>query len=880
MKKRLYPEGGFDTAVPLGRLERDCRSFDSIHQTRHSSSRNRPSLERLEPRHMLSASPGPIASLAPYNGEQLTQSPQELVVTFNGVNVPALMGNFDVQIEELNRNGAKTPLWNFIDAPPEYSDISGTKLIIPLQKFNSTDYSYDNVTLPAGQYEIDLVGGTSISYAASGSSGPGPLLWNPTHDHAIGTFSILGQGATISPSDLSLVPGQTTWGWLDPSNPSSAVDIYKFTLPAGNLWQVGLGISANSIGSHLLTELSLFGPDGTLLATSNAGTGIPSNPNDPYLFTGLEGGTYYVGVSGAGNSPFSPGGYDPELGIPGLNGSGQSGGLFALDLTASPHEQPTRLENFSLDYAASNQNSPTGLTLTFSGPIDLRNLFIPDTQETALEVLDSSGTAWPVTALSYDVSGASLDLIFDHPLPAGNYTLISAPEGGLVDLAGQPVLPAGGSSSTLATWSVAPQTQPLAANNLGVLWPLSSNGPASAQPGSFQETAELAIGQAIDATFTVIVSGYYKLVDQLQGGAVAVAITENGATTILDSGSARPLNDYPIRLNDGVYTLRFVNVGQQSTTLNWQFKIDALDWEKILNNGVSQTSALSVSLFSGNSDDSGGSSGSSSTVSSASIGTFSTSASAANFAGSMGPIPNSLVVTLNTGLIGTPALSSPSAGAVGPMVDGGSTALANSGNGLDPAIRYESAIEWDDWLADGVALAERQQAVPQPVLTDSAVVTASLGNVARFEPDADSARADDRALGQAEWLLRLGARVQGWLGAAASGENDQPATTMPGTANELAQNATALRLGTAKADGQSRRESSVAQVDLGAATCAILVGAAACKLRRPMHRWWRAHHRTLAAPVVKSARPLHRGPHAVLTRSQARTRSHQPKALR
>jgi Bacterial pre-peptidase C-terminal domain len=879
MLKRLHPAGQFHTACSGGRWDRDCRSFDEIHRARQAAARNRPNLERLEPRHMLSASPSSIASLAPYSGEQLSQSPQELVIAFNGVNVPALMGNFDVQIEELNRNGTKTPLWNPIDAPPEYSDITGTELIIPLQKFDSSDYSYDNITLPAGQYEIDLVGGTSIAYAASGADGPGPQLWNPTADHAIGTFTILGQGATIGPADNSLVPGQTTWGWLDPSNPSAAVDIYQFTLPSGNLWQVGLGISANSIGSHLLTDLSLFAPNGTLIATSNAGTGIPSNPNDPYLFTGLEGGTYYVGVSGAGNLPYGPGGYDPVLGIPGINDNRGSAGLFALNLVASPHEQATRLENFSLDYGAADTNSPTGLTLNFSGPIDLSNLFIPDAQETALEVVDSAGEVWPVTAASYEVTGASLLMIFDRPLPAGNYTLLSAPGDGLVDLAGQPVLPADGSSSVLATWSVAPQTGPPAANDLGVLWPFSSSGPGSSEPGLIQASTELAPGQAVGYRFTVIVPGFHKLETQAPGGDIAVAITENGVTTILDPGNARALNDYVMQLNDGVYTVRFVNVNQQqSTTLTWQFKIEALDWEKVLNNGVSQTSALSVSLFAAPVDDSGGGSGSNSAGSSGSIAAFSASAQAANFAGSMGPIPNSLVVTLNTGLIGTPALASQSPGAVGPMVDGGSTALANSGNGLDPAIRYESALA--DWLADEAPLAELKGAGPQPAVADSAVITASVGDLARLGSLADSARADERALGQAEWLLRLGARVQGWFGAAARVENDQIARGMPVPASELAQNTPAFTQGAAKLDDRNRRESSAAQVDLGAATCAILVGTAVCKLRRPMLKWWKAHPRMLAGPRDKSARPLHRGPHAVLSRSQARTRSHQHKALR
>ena len=60
--------------------------------------------------------PPSIASVQPYDGQQLTQSPQEISITFNGLNVPALMGNFDVQIEKLNADGTQTPLWNEFDS--------------------------------------------------------------------------------------------------------------------------------------------------------------------------------------------------------------------------------------------------------------------------------------------------------------------------------------------------------------------------------------------------------------------------------------------------------------------------------------------------------------------------------------------------------------------------------------------------------------------------------------------------------------------------------------------------------------------------------------------------------------------------------------------
>lgn len=760
------------------------------------------------------------------------------------------------------------------------SDATGTELIVPMQKFNYGDYEYDNVTLPAGQYEIDLVGGTSISYAASGAYGPGPLLWDPNQDQPIGTFTILGQGATISPLDSSLIPGQTTWGWIDPSNSTAAVDLYKFTLPAGNLWQVGLAISANSIGSSLLTDLSLFEADGTLIASRNSGTGIPANPNDPYLFAGLEPGTYYVGISGASDVPYSPGGYDPVLGTPGLNGITQSGGLFALNLVESPHTQTTRLLSSTLDYSASGQDSPTGITLTFSGPIDLSNLFVPDIQESALELVDSRGQTWPLTAESYEVSDASLKLIFDRPLPPGSYTLVSPATHGLVDLAEQPVLPTNGSSSVLASWNVSPSAQPPAPNNLGVLWPLSSNQTGSTGMGSFQETTDLAAGQSIVFSFDVIVPGYHKLQTEITAGDIAVEITENNSTTILYASTDQALNSDLLRLDDGTYSLRFINAGSQTALFNWLFTIEALDWEKVLNNGVSQTSALSLSLFSTALDGAGASGGSNSANSAGTNAAFSTSVSASNFAGSMGPIPSTLMVTLNTGLIGQPVLSSQSLPAIGPIVDGGSTALANSANSLDPSISYETTLDLNTWLEDQQPPVNPGQVAAQAIVKGPMLAATSAASQTHSGPETDRSAADERVLSQVEWLFRLGARVQGWLGTSAKGANDQPDASGTQSVDNLVHSGRALSPGIENPVKKRTRERATAQVDLGAVTCAILVGAAACKLRRPVLRWWRECNPMLASSSKKPARLLHRGPHLAATRSHARTRCHKPRALR
>ena len=190
-------------------------------------------------------------------------------------------------------------------------------------------------------------------------------------------------------------------------------------------------------------------------------------------------------------------------------------------------------------------------------------------------------------------------MIFDRPLPVGNYTLVSSPGSGLVDLAGQPVTAAGGSSNVLATWTLSPQTVPHSANDLGVLWPLSSNDLGTSPPGSFEETTDLAPTQGSSYRFTVIVPGYYNLTTQIKAGQVAVAITGNGVTTILDSKSEHQLNNYLMNLNDGVYTLRFENVGEQSVAINWLLTVQELDWEKIVNNGVGQNFAQPEPIFGG-----------------------------------------------------------------------------------------------------------------------------------------------------------------------------------------------------------------------------------------------------------------------------------------
>src|SRR5205823_170347 len=148
---------------------------------------------------------------------------------------------------------------------------------------------------------------------------------------------------------------------------------------------------------------------------------------------------YYVGVSGRGNLPGTPGGYDPVAGTLGLVGLNQPGGPFPfqLSLVADLADAPTSLVRFSLIHVDPLTASPTGMTLTFSGPIDPTSLITADGQLHSLRVVDTSGWSWPISVAGYQGDTHTLTVLVDQNLPAGDYRLeVSSPEG-LTDLAGR-----------------------------------------------------------------------------------------------------------------------------------------------------------------------------------------------------------------------------------------------------------------------------------------------------------------------------------------------------------------------------------------------------------------------------------------------------------
>ncbi len=176
---------------------------------------------------------------------------------------------------------------------------------------------------------------------------------------------------------------------------------------------------ARAINSPLLSTVTLFDSNGDVLATRSASGGSGADSTDPELVQGLGPGTYFLGISAAGNVPGQGGGYDPVSGKPGIAGVNDPAGPFVLELSATPARGSTTLVNFNLDYADSLEPSPTGLDLTFSGPVNVTGLSVPDRQETALTVVDTSGRTWPISAISYQSAQDRLSFLFNEALPPG-----------------------------------------------------------------------------------------------------------------------------------------------------------------------------------------------------------------------------------------------------------------------------------------------------------------------------------------------------------------------------------------------------------------------------------------------------------------------------
>lgn len=234
-----------------------------------------PRLESLECRQLLSGAnlpPGITAvQLEPSAG-----AGQELVISFDQQYVDAINSQFSVDLATLitdyDGNGdfqleGPTGIVFGSGDPPAVENVStnlnSTDVIIPI-----------STSLPAGSYQVSLNFATNLDYLMSMVDPvPTDTFWtslsNSSDPVTIAQLTVESNaGAKLSDAtDLGpLGPTvQNELGTLDPNNVALAVDLYKFTLTPGEVWELGVSISTKSIDSHVLTTLSLFGSNGELL---------------------------------------------------------------------------------------------------------------------------------------------------------------------------------------------------------------------------------------------------------------------------------------------------------------------------------------------------------------------------------------------------------------------------------------------------------------------------------------------------------------------------------------------------------------------------------------------------------------------------------------
>jgi hypothetical protein len=144
-----------------------------------------------------------------------------------------------------------------------------------------------------------------------------------------------------------------------------------------------------------------------------------------------------------------------------------------------------------------------------------------------------------------------------------------------------------------------------------------------------------------------------------------------------------------------------------------------------------------------------------------------------------------------------------------------------------------------------------------------------------WDPEVESSRADERALTQADWLVRLATWVkEGILPATPDATVVQPSMDQPVHVATTAAHDFAIPPADSADSSRAGRWISVVQADLGAPLSLIVAAAVTYRMRQPLGKWWRRRsqgtggwHRTNA--------PFGHRPHLDSTRTRARKRNRQ-----
>lgn len=812
-----------------------------LRPTRHDRVRCRPRLERLESRRLFDAAAQnsvlSVVQTTPALGAVLTQSPTDLLIQFNQPFDPISLGQ-DIVLEQVSRDGTAMPMdFSVIMEPFSLSAPTDTLDVTVAQR------------LQPGHYRIVLSQYSSLAGLR------GQPLANQGGDQTLADFTVREPGVTLADATDLKTPGATpeaVSSSLDFRTPQGEVRLYKFTLPASQpLWRLGAEVSAQRDGGTLLTSLALLDAQGHLIATGDTGDqGRLGAPEDPFLFAGLKPGTYYLGVSGSGDLPGQSDGYDPVTGTPGSVVQAQPGGAFRLHVAADP-AKPTTLLSFQLDQADPLDPRPTGVTLTFSGPLSLDSLRASSTFQ-ALQVVDQSGKAWSLTLSSYVESECRFTFLFDRWLPQGHYSLIVPARDGATDLVGQAPVAPGEPAGVLATWDVAASSTTPNPYDLSTL--LNQVG----------LTDTLAPGESVTYRFVITSPGAYFLATQYSGGALTIQRNGSDGLTKIDAGTAGTSQFNVKSLVPGVYHLQLSNPGNQPTQVSWSFTEN--DLEAILSNGVGQGPALDLMLIAptvptptptptpapGSPVVNPAPAPSVTTAPTAPTHSEGPSAGHADPASSgtaTGSRAAGLVLTLGGSLVGSPSLRAESVAAVGPGTSSNTTALALNSAGVIQGINYGPVLG-SSWGSHDDAAPSRAEPVPAPSLDGALVVGTAPG----------APGADDHVLAINELIGQIGPAVLDWVALPFRGAPAVEVHTAGAPDVRGEPGAPPEPIALVRDDTPAGSSEAIDRADLSAPLGFVAITVGVMRLRRPLHGWFRRKGLS-PAPHSSTLGTITRGPH-------------------
>ncbi|HEV3166757.1 MAG TPA: copper resistance protein CopC [Isosphaeraceae bacterium] len=516
----------------------------------------------------------------PASGTLIDTAPQTLTLTFDRPVDQTTMGN-DIELYKVASDGS---LASVVDNGPAYSeafDTRSTKMTVTL-----------NQTLAAGHYQL------FFSPISSLMGLDGSMLSPDATVAPLSDFSVAAPGMTVSAATplgtLSTAAAATTVsGTLNLATSPAAVQLYQVILPDSQpSWRLGLEVTAERDGSALDSALALFDSHRSPIAAADLGR--RDFPADPYLFANLKPGTYYIGVSGEGNLPGKPGGYDLHGGTAGTVVQHQAGGAFTLHLQVDAQTKPISLLSFSLDHADPLSSSPTGLTLQFSGALGIKtntsSSLVAGLSQT-IEVVDQSDRVWPVMVSGYSEANASISFLFNSQLPQGHYRVLLPQHGGLSDLTGQPASAPGQAAGVLGMFSVNAAPASTDPHNLGSLLPATATSGVS-------QFALLNPGDSVTYRFVITYAGYYALKLQYAGSPLAISITgPSNHTRAIDTQGEHLVGENLTAATPGVYFLRLTASGSQPVLVHLNITLPQSLPDSLLANGIGQGPALNLMLI-------------------------------------------------------------------------------------------------------------------------------------------------------------------------------------------------------------------------------------------------------------------------------------------